>query len=346
MPSARQRRPPPLKGVMGVLEEEWASSRIVGDPHSSIVDLPLTAVQEGRCCRWRPGTTTRWGYADAAWPRPRPGSRSRPQPRHEESQGKGAQPMSLHPLAGKPAPYELLVNVPRLVSAYYTAEPDLSDPAQRVAFGTSGHRGSSFKGNFNEDHILAICQAICEYRQAQGITGPLFIGMDTHALSEPALASAIEVFAGQRAGDHGPGRPGLHADAGHLPRDPHLQPWPDQRAGRRRGHHALAQSARGRRLQVQPAQRRPADTDDHQGHPGARQRDPAGRAAGGQAHAPGPRHQGRDHAPARLHHPLRVRPGQRHRHARHRRVRPQDRRRSDGRRQRAVTGSRSPRCTG
>ncbi len=104
--------------------------------------------------------------------------------------------MSLHPLAGKPAPYEMLVNVPRLISAYYTAEPDPIDPAQKVAFGTSGHRGSSFKGNFNEDHILAISQAICEYRQAQGITGPLFIGMDTHALSEPALASAVEVFAG------------------------------------------------------------------------------------------------------------------------------------------------------
>lgn len=104
--------------------------------------------------------------------------------------------MAVHPLAGKPAPYELLVNVPRLISAYYTEKPDPDDPTQRVAFGTSGHRGSSFKGNFNEDHILAISQAICEFRQAQGITGPLFIGMDTHALSEPALASAIEVFAG------------------------------------------------------------------------------------------------------------------------------------------------------
>ena len=97
--------------------------------------------------------------------------------------------MSLHPLAGKPAPYELLVNVPRLISAYYTGEPDPTDPAQRVAFGTSGHRGSSFRGSFNEGHILAISQAICEFRQAQGITGPLFIGIDTHALSEPALAS-------------------------------------------------------------------------------------------------------------------------------------------------------------
>jgi len=104
--------------------------------------------------------------------------------------------MSLHPLAGKPAPYQMLVNVPRLISAYYTAEPDMTDAAQKVAFGTSGHRGSSLRGDFTEDHILAISQAICEYREAQGITGPLYIGMDTHALSEPALASAIEVFAG------------------------------------------------------------------------------------------------------------------------------------------------------
>src|SRR5512136_651317 len=104
--------------------------------------------------------------------------------------------MALHPLAGKPAPHDMLVNVPRLISAYYTGEPDPADPAQRVAFGTSGHRGSSFRGSFNEGHIVAISQAICEFRQAQGITGPLFIGMDTHALSEPALASAVEVFAG------------------------------------------------------------------------------------------------------------------------------------------------------
>lgn len=103
--------------------------------------------------------------------------------------------MTLHRLAGKPAPKEMLVNIPRLVSDYYTIHPDPTDPAQRVAFGTSGHRGTSSAGGFNEDHILAICQAIAEYRVAQGITGPLFAGMDTHALSEPALATAVEVFA-------------------------------------------------------------------------------------------------------------------------------------------------------
>jgi phosphoglucomutase len=103
--------------------------------------------------------------------------------------------MAMHEWAGKPAPPELLVNVPRLVSAYYTHHPDPDDPAQRVAFGTSGHRGSSLGNSFNEDHILAICQAICEFRQSQGITGPLYIGMDPHALSEAAFATAVEVFA-------------------------------------------------------------------------------------------------------------------------------------------------------
>ena len=100
----------------------------------------------------------------------------------------------VHELAGKPVPRSLLANIPRLVSAYYTHRPDVTDPAHRVAFGTSGHRGSSLKHSFNEDHILAICQAICEYRKSKNITGPMFIGMDTHALSEAALSTAIEVF--------------------------------------------------------------------------------------------------------------------------------------------------------
>jgi phosphoglucomutase len=103
--------------------------------------------------------------------------------------------MALNPLAGKPAPRDVLVNVPRLISAYYTHKPDPSDPANQVAFGTSGHRGSSLKNSFNEDHILAISQALCEHRQAKGTTGPLFVGMDTHALSEPAQTTAVEVFA-------------------------------------------------------------------------------------------------------------------------------------------------------
>jgi phosphoglucomutase len=103
--------------------------------------------------------------------------------------------MSVSPLAGKPAEPSMLINVPRLVTAYYTGLPDPSVPAQRVVFGTSGHRGSSLDNAFNEVHILAITQAICLYRQHQGIEGPLFIGRDTHALSEPAFASALEVLA-------------------------------------------------------------------------------------------------------------------------------------------------------
>jgi phosphoglucomutase len=103
--------------------------------------------------------------------------------------------MAAHELAGKPAPRSLLANIPRLVAAYYAYKPDVSDPAQRVAFGTSGHRGSSLKNSFNEDHILAVSQALCDYRRSKKIDGPLFVGMDTHALSEPAFASALEVFA-------------------------------------------------------------------------------------------------------------------------------------------------------
>jgi phosphoglucomutase len=103
--------------------------------------------------------------------------------------------MKVHPMAGQPAPPSLLVNVPRLVTAYYTERPDPSIPAQRVAFGTSGHRGSSLDADFNEGHILAMTQAICSYRREQGIDGPLFLGWDTHALSEPARVTALEVLA-------------------------------------------------------------------------------------------------------------------------------------------------------
>ncbi len=99
------------------------------------------------------------------------------------------------PLAGKPAPADILVDVDALIRAYYDRAPNPGVPAERVSFGTSGHRGSSLAGTFNERHILAISQAICEYRQRHGIDGPLFVGVDTHALSEPALRSALEVLA-------------------------------------------------------------------------------------------------------------------------------------------------------
>lgn len=103
--------------------------------------------------------------------------------------------MANHPLAGQPAPASILVNVPRLISAYYTEKPDGSVREQRVSFGTSGHRGTSFKRSFNEFHILAVAQAIYEYRKMEGITGPLYVGIDTHALSEPALVTVLEVLA-------------------------------------------------------------------------------------------------------------------------------------------------------
>ena len=103
--------------------------------------------------------------------------------------------MKINPLAGKPAPLEILVDVPKLVTAYYTGIPDTSVPEQRVGFGTSGHRGSSFKLAFNEWHILAITQAICLYRNWQNTSGPLYLGIDTHALSVPACATALEVLA-------------------------------------------------------------------------------------------------------------------------------------------------------
>jgi phosphoglucomutase len=101
----------------------------------------------------------------------------------------------ISPLAGQQAPADSLVNIPRLITAYYSERPDPDVPSQRVAFGTSGHRGSSFDASFNEWHVLAISQAICDYRKEKGIDGPLFLGFDTHALSAPAFASALEVLA-------------------------------------------------------------------------------------------------------------------------------------------------------
>jgi phosphoglucomutase len=102
--------------------------------------------------------------------------------------------MAIDPRAGKPATADMLVDVPRLITAYYVEKPDVSESTQKVAFGTSGHRGSAFEVSFNENHILAISQAICEYRRREGTTGPLYLAKDTHALSEPAFASALEVL--------------------------------------------------------------------------------------------------------------------------------------------------------
>ena len=103
--------------------------------------------------------------------------------------------MRISPLAGHPPPETMLLDVAKLVTAYYAEIPDPAVPAQRVAFGTSGHRGSSFERTFNEWHVLAISEAICRYRRQQGIDGPLFLGLDTHALSVPACTTAVEVLA-------------------------------------------------------------------------------------------------------------------------------------------------------
>src|SRR5439155_16117140 len=107
--------------------------------------------------------------------------------------------MPLSPLAGKPAPKELLADLSRLERDYYERHPDLEDPNQLVSFGTSGHRGTSLNGTFTEAHILAITQAICDYRAKNKIDGPLFIGKDTHALSGPAQRTALEVIAAKGA---------------------------------------------------------------------------------------------------------------------------------------------------
>jgi phosphoglucomutase len=102
--------------------------------------------------------------------------------------------MTISALAGRPAPKEMLVDLTRLEREYYTRQPDMQDPNQRVIFGTSGHRGSPLVGAFTEAHIAAVTQAICDYRRAQGIDGPLYMGKDTHALSAPAQRTALEVL--------------------------------------------------------------------------------------------------------------------------------------------------------
>src|SRR5215469_9594489 len=102
---------------------------------------------------------------------------------------------TISPLAGKPAPREMLIDVARMEKEYFEHKPDVSDPNQLVSFGTSGHRGSPLKGTFNEAHILATTQAICEYRRVKGIDGPLYMGKDTHAVSAPAQLTALEVLA-------------------------------------------------------------------------------------------------------------------------------------------------------
>ena len=178
--------------------------------------------------------------------------------------------------------------------------PIPGDAGQRVSFGTSGHRGSAFTATFNEDHILATTQAICEYRAAHGIDGPLYLGADTHALSEPAQVSALEVLAAN--GVAGPGRRArrVHADPGRVPGHPGPQRGRVRAAGGRDRGHAVAQPAAGRRVQVQPAGRRAGRHRHHQGHPGPGQRAARRRAEGRAPGAVRPGRRGRHHREVRL----------------------------------------------
>jgi len=165
--------------------------------------------------------------------------------------------MAISPLAGHPAPEEMLVDLTRLEREYFERWPDLGDPNQLVSFGTSGHRGTPLSGTFTEAHILTITQAICDYRRAQGTDGPLYMGKDTHALSAPAQRTALEVLAANsvetiiQSGDGVTPTPVISRAilVYNRGRKEHLAD------GNR--HHAVTQSARGRRLQVQPDQRRP-----------------------------------------------------------------------------------------
>ena len=169
----------------------------------------------------------------------------------------------ISPLAGKLLDPADLIRPAGLIEAYFSGVPDLSQPSQRVHFGTSGHRGSAFHNSFNEPHIVAIAQSICLYRKQHGIDGPLYLGIDTHALSRPAFVTALEVFVANEVVTMIDAARRLHPDARHLARHPRLQSRPHGRARRRRRHHAVAQSSRRWRLQVQPADRRSGRFDRH-----------------------------------------------------------------------------------
>jgi len=153
--------------------------------------------------------------------------------------------MAIHPDAGKPVSKKNLTDIAELISLYYETQPDVTNPNQQVSFGTSGHRGTSLNGSFTEDHIMAIAQAICEYRAAQGITGPLFMGKDTHALSTPAEKTALQVFAANGVTVM------IDKDRGYTP-TPVISHAPVPQHGTRRwcSHHPVAQPARQWRLQI------------------------------------------------------------------------------------------------
>ncbi len=162
--------------------------------------------------------------------------------------------MTISPLAGKPAPKEMLVDLARLEREYYERQPDLADPNQMVSFGTSGHRGSSLRGTFTEAHILAITQAICDYRRRPEIRRPALHGQGHARAVRASPAHGLGSSGGQRCRDHHPARRRRNADSGHFARNPRLQPQQETTSRRRHRHHAFAQSAGRRRVQIQPDQ--------------------------------------------------------------------------------------------
>ena len=207
---------------------------------------------------------------------------------------------TISPLAGRPAPKDILVDLGRLERAYYESRPDTTDPTQLVRFGTSGHRGSPYSGTFTEAHIAAITQAICDYRRAAGIDGPLYMGKDTHALSAPAQRTALEVLAANGVETIIQQDDGVTPTPVDLAGDPHVQPRAHGTSGRRDRDHAVAQSAGGRRVQVQPAERRSGRHGRDRVDPGTGQRSAQRRRRRREAGAVRDSDHGADHAPAGL----------------------------------------------
>ena len=247
--------------------------------------------------------------------------------------------MTISPLAGKPAPKDILVDLARLEREYYTRRPDMADPTQRVSFGTSGHRGSPLHGSFTEAHILAITQAICDYRRSQGTDGPLYMGKDTHALSGPAQRTALEVLAAN----------GVETI---IQRDDGVTPTPVI-------SRAILVYNRGRKAHLadgivvtpshnppedggfkyNPPNGGPADTDVTQWVEERANALLRGGNAGVKRTALRRGYEGGEHAPGRFYFALRQRPAPRRRHGRHPRRWPHAGRGSAGRRCGALLGA-------
>ena len=250
-------------------------------------------------------------------------------------------PMPNSPRAGQPAQPEDLVDVDALLAAYHDRHPDPTIPAERVAFGTSGHRGSSLSTTFNDDHIAATSQAIVEYRAAQGTDGPA-VHRPRHPRAVRArLGHRVRGVPGQRRARARGLRRRLHAHPRRLDGDHRRQPRPHRRARRRRRHHAEPQPAPRRRLQVQPAARRPGRHRRHELDRQPRQRAAVRQARRGPAAPARPRRAG----PVRLPRRVRERPAQRRRPRRDPVGGRADRRGPAGRGERGLLGAPSPSAT-